>query len=93
MAVIENTLIEEFAPIRLTLDRIGPFQYRLEEFDFTDAEDEPCNLFLMVSKNGRGKTTVLEVLVAMMNMLGRIKRNNNVPSEISSYLDTFKISN
>ena len=75
MAVIENILIEEFAPIRLTLDRIGPFQSRLEEFDFTDAEDEPCNLFLMVSKNGRGKTTVLELLVAMMSMLGQTELN------------------
>lgn len=75
MAALENILVEEFAPIHLTVDRIGPFQSRLEEFDFTDSEDEPCNLFLMVSKNGRGKTTVLELLVTMMNMLGQTELN------------------
>jgi len=66
-----NILIEEFSSLLLTVDRIGPFQDRMEEFDFTDANDEPCNAFLMISKNGRGKTTVMEMLAAMMNMLGK----------------------
>ena len=66
-----NILIEEFSPLFLTVDRIGPFQDRLEEFDFTDANDEPCNFYLMISKNGRGKTTVMELLAAMMGMLGK----------------------
>lgn len=66
-----NILVEEFAPLFLTVDRVGPFQERLEEFDFTDSNDEPCNIYLMVSKNGRGKTTVMEMLAAMMGMLGK----------------------
>ncbi|MFZ3086578.1 MAG: AAA family ATPase [Methylotenera sp.] len=66
-----NILIEEFLPLYLTVDRIGPFQDRLEEFDFTDTNDEPCNFYLMISKNGRGKTTVMELLAAMMGMLGK----------------------
>lgn len=66
-----NILINEFSPLFLTVDRVGPFQERLEEFDFTDANDEPCNAYLMISKNGRGKTTVMEMLAAMMGMLGR----------------------
>jgi predicted ATPase len=66
-----NVLVEQFSPLFLTVDRVGPFQERMEEFDFTDANDEPCNAYLMVSKNGRGKTTVMEMLAAMMNMLGR----------------------
>lgn len=63
--------IEAFSPLFLTVDRVGPFQERLEEFDFTDSNDEPCNIYLMISKNGRGKTTVMEMLAAMMNMLGQ----------------------
>lgn len=65
--------IKQFSPLLLTVDRIGPFQERLEEFDFTDVNEEPCNVFLFASKNGRGKTTLLELMVAMMNMLGKTK--------------------
>lgn len=65
-----DVFVDEFAPLFLTIDRVGPFQERLEEFDFTDANDEPCNAYLMISKNGRGKTTVMEILAAMMGMLG-----------------------
>lgn len=68
-----NILVEEFAPLFLSVDRVGPFQERLEEFDFTDANDEPCNVYLMISKNGRGKTTVMEMLAAMMGMLGKME--------------------
>lgn len=63
-------LIHEFAPLWLTIDRIGPFQERMEEVDFTDANDAPCNLYLLLSKNGRGKTTALELMAALMTMLG-----------------------
>jgi len=66
-----NILIDEFAPLFLTIDRVGPFQERMEIFNFTDSNDEPCNIYLMVSKNGRGKTTVMEMLAAMMSMLGK----------------------
>ena len=68
--MISQWIIHEFAPLCLSVDRIGPFQERLEEFDFTDAENEPCNFYLMVSRNGRGKTTVLELMTALMGMLG-----------------------
>ena len=43
----------------------------MEEFDFTDTRNEPCTFYLMASKNGRGKTTVMEILAAMMGMLGK----------------------
>lgn len=74
-----NVLVEEFSPLFLSVDRVGPFQERLQEFDFTDSNDEPCNIYLMVSKNGRGKTTVMEMLAAMMGMLGK-----NEPDLIAS---------
>lgn len=69
--MIGNVTVELFAPLFLSIDRVGPFQERMEEFDFTDSDNEPCNAYLMVSKNGRGKTTVMELMAAMMNMLGR----------------------
>ena len=67
---MQRFLIHEFAPLWLTIDRIGPFQERMEEIDFTDAGNEPCNLYLFLSKNGRGKTTALELMTALMGMLG-----------------------
>lgn len=67
----EQFLVHQFAPLWLTIDRIGPFQERLEEIDFTDADNAPCNVYLFLAKNGRGKTTALELLVALMSMLGR----------------------
>ena len=69
--MIGNVTVELFAPLFLSIDRVGPFQDRMEEFDFTDSHDEPCNAYLMVSKNGRGKTTFMELMAAMMDMLGR----------------------
>jgi hypothetical protein len=57
-------------PFMAAIDRIGPFQERMEEIDFTDANNESCNLYLFLSKNGRGKTTALELMAALMGMLG-----------------------
>ena len=65
-----SLLIHEFTPLWLNIDRIGPFQERMEEIDFTDANNESCNLYLFLSKNGRGKTTALELMAALMGMLG-----------------------
>jgi len=62
--------IQEFTPLQLAIDRIGPFQSSMEEIDFTDENNESCNLFLLLSKNGRGKTTTLELMRALMGMLG-----------------------
>lgn len=66
-----NILVDEFAPLFLTVDSVGPFQERLEEFDFTDSNNDPCNIFLMISRNAHGKTTVMEMLAAIMGMLGK----------------------
>lgn len=69
MAFNPYLLIQEFAPLRLTIDRIGPFQERLEVFDFSDSRGNPANYYLLLSSNGRGKTHVLEMMAAMMGML------------------------
>lgn len=78
--MIGNFIIHEFAPLWLSVERVGPFQDALKDFDFTDAENEPCNLFLLASQNGRGKTTALELMTALMGMLGH--------QDVSSYLRT-----
>lgn len=74
--MIDRFLIHEFTPLWLTMDRIGPFQTDLEEIDFTDGNDESCNIYLFLSKNGRGKTTTLELMAALMGMLGHDSPKN-----------------
>ena len=64
-----------FRPVRLTVDRIGPFQDKMWSFDFTDRADRPCNYYLFASENGRGKTTLLDLMACMMDMLGRDQLN------------------
>ena len=65
----EKMMIYDFRPLRLTLERIGPFQEQPYEIDFTDKELRPCNIFLLVSKNGFGKTTILETMAALVGLL------------------------
>lgn len=64
-------LIYEFRPLFLTLDRIGPFQDEPYLVDFTDSKDRPCNFFLLVSKNGSGKTTILDTMASLLGLLGQ----------------------
>ena len=63
-------ILTEFVPLGLTLERIGPFQDRVEYFDFRDEPGEPSNYFLFLSGNGRGKTHILETMAALMGVLG-----------------------
>ncbi|MBK8816700.1 MAG: AAA family ATPase [Methylococcaceae bacterium] len=64
-------LIYEFRPLYLMLDRIGPFQDEPYEVDFTDKENRPCNFFLLVSKNGLGKSTILDTMSCLLGLLGQ----------------------
>ena len=70
---MDNFQIYEFTPLWLTIDRVGPFQTQPEEINFTDKDSEPCNFFMLHSKNGRGKTTILELIPALMGMTGYTK--------------------
>lgn len=65
----QNLSIERFEPVRLTVQNLGPFQERTEAVDFTDEDNAPCNLFLLLSKNGRGKTTLLNALTYLVGLL------------------------
>jgi ABC-type transport system involved in cytochrome c biogenesis ATPase subunit len=71
MALDNSVILHEFAPIYLHIDRIGPFQDRLEVFDLSDAQGHTCNYFLIFGYNGRGKTHVLELMAHMMGILGQ----------------------
>ena len=65
----DNLILADFRPLFLTLEGIGPFQDEPFELDFTDKDKVPCNFFLLLSQNGRGKTTLLEVMAALMGVL------------------------
>ena len=67
----DSFFLTEFAPLGLTLERIGPFQDRVEFFDFRDLPGQPSNYCLLLSANGRGKTHIMEVMVALMGRLGQ----------------------
>lgn len=65
----KTILVHRFAPLFLTVRNIGPFFEKPAVFDFTDANDDPCNFYLLIAGNGMGKTTVLELMVFLMEML------------------------
>ena len=67
---MDELTVYEFKPLFLTLDRIGPFQ-NIYTIDFTDANHRSCNFYMMVSPNGLGKTTTLEIFSCLMNLLGQ----------------------
>ena len=67
--------IREFRPVKLTLLNVGPFREHTE-IDFTDTVSADAaltggaaNLYLLVSKNGFGKTTILNSIFLLMNLL------------------------
>jgi AAA domain, putative AbiEii toxin, Type IV TA system len=61
--------------VRLTLDQIGPFQDQMTTFDFVDVQAsegsncQPANLYMLLAKNGHGKTTVLESIYGLFGLL------------------------
>lgn len=64
----DNFLVLDFRPLFLTVEGIGPFQSEPFQLDFTDAHGEPCNFYLLLSKNGMGKTTLLDLMAALMGL-------------------------
>ncbi len=64
-----NFIVDRFEPFHVTIDNVGPFRTHPYEIDFTDTAGQPCNLFLLLSKNGYGKTTLLEVLSKLMHFV------------------------
>lgn len=67
---MDNFLVKTFRPLSLAVEGIGPFQEKPFTMEFLDREGEPCNIYMMISQNGRGKTTLLELMASLMGMLG-----------------------
>lgn len=66
---MDNFIVKAFQPLFLTVDGIGPFREESFTMAFLDKKDEPCNLYMLISQNGRGKTTLLELMTCLMDML------------------------
>jgi len=64
--------ILNFVPIGLSIQGVGPFpDDKPIRFDFTDQHHDPCNFYLLVSENGKGKTTVLEIMTVLFDMFSQ----------------------
>lgn len=68
--------IEKWEPIALWLDEIGPFRQGIESFFFTDdsrgdGQGNPSNLYMLLAKNARGKTTALEAIYGLLGLLNQ----------------------
>lgn len=71
--------VRDFRLQKLTLVDVGPFREYFE-IDFTDTAQtsevdeafgrEPANFFMLLSKNGFGKTTALEVITVLLELIG-----------------------
>jgi energy-coupling factor transporter ATP-binding protein EcfA2 len=59
--------VHEFRPLFLTVEGVGPFQNAPFRLDFTDADSEPSNFFLLLSQNGLGKTSLMELMATLMD--------------------------
>lgn len=67
---MDGLLIYEFRPLFLSMDRIGPFR-GFYQIDFTAQDNRPCNFYMMVSRNGLGKTTAMEIFACLVDLLGK----------------------
>lgn len=66
---MDNFVVDAFQPLFLTVEGIGPFRGAPFTLAFLDRENKPCNLYMLISQNGRGKTTLLELMACLMDML------------------------
>lgn len=67
--------IADWKLLKLTVEGVGPFQNGREEFSFigarTDGGDDPgpSNLYMLLAKNGYGKTTLLECIFGLFGLM------------------------
>lgn len=65
---MSDVVLRRFQPIHLKIEGVGPFRSAFE-LPLTGPDGAPANFFLLVSKNGFGKTTVLETIYGLMAQL------------------------
>ena len=69
--------IADWKLLKLTVDGVGPFQNGLQEFRFTgartdgDTDPGPSNLYMLLAKNGYGKTTLLECIFGLFGLMAK----------------------
>ncbi|WP_337270147.1 AAA family ATPase [Oryzifoliimicrobium ureilyticus] len=67
--------ISDWKLLKLTLDQTGPFQETVQAINFTGVRSKeisdppPANLFMILAKNGHGKTTILESIHGLFGLL------------------------
>lgn len=61
--------VRRFEPVQLTLEGVGPFRHRFE-LPLTNDDRAPCTFYLIGSRNGFGKTTILQTITGLMWLLG-----------------------
>lgn len=69
--------VSAFEPLNLNAADVGPIQDRVEEvsFEATEGPDQLSNFYLLLSGNGRGKTTLLNCFVALCSVLAAAHPN------------------
>jgi hypothetical protein len=66
--MMADVVLRRFQPLHLKLEKVGPFRGPFE-MALTGPGEQPANFFLLVSKNGFGKTTILETIYSLMGAL------------------------
>ncbi|PDT43976.1 hypothetical protein CO661_31940 [Sinorhizobium fredii] len=67
--------ISDWRLLKLTLDQVGPFQDAIQTFNFRgiasseDPDPAPASLYMLLAKNGHGKTTVLESIHGLFGLM------------------------
>lgn len=65
---MQDVILNRFQPLHLKLEGVGPFRSAFE-LPLTGKSGDPANFFLLVSRNGFGKTTILETIHGLMEFL------------------------
>lgn len=66
---MNQMLIKAFKPVFLHILNVGPFRDKPYQFDITNNDNLPCNFYMLVSKNGMGKTTAVRMIAELMKLL------------------------
>ena len=67
--------VADWKLLQLTVDGVGPFQNGAQTFNFSgeptedDSDPGPSNLYMLLAKNGYGKTTALECIHGLFGLM------------------------
>ena len=67
--------VTDWKLLQLTVESVGPFQREPRSFSFvgepteSDSDPGPSNLYMLLAKNGYGKTTLLECIYGLFGLM------------------------